>query len=128
MWTRHPDFLTIVSNSWEQPLYGVPMYRAVKKLKRLKHQLRILNKQHYDRIEHQFYEDKANLEKCQLDLHNSPSNSVVATKEREAARKFIDTKKAYQSYLFQRAKIRWLKEGDENTSYFHRAIKTRNFQ
>ncbi|KAL2922690.1 hypothetical protein RDABS01_014181 [Bienertia sinuspersici] len=37
-------------------------------------------------------------------------------------------KEAYESFLFQRVKVTWLKEGDANTKFFHRSIKRRRFR
>lgn len=36
--------------------------------------------------------------------------------------------KAYLYFLKQKAKIDWIKAGDENTSLFHQSIKSRNIQ
>ncbi|XP_062076217.1 uncharacterized protein LOC133780570 [Humulus lupulus] len=46
-------------------------------------------------------------------------------KEEEAQKQYHLIHKAYLSYLHQKAKVHWIKEGDENTSMFHASIRAR---
>ena len=49
-WTKHPDFLNTVAQSWKAPLEGYPMVVLHKKLKRLKNCLRQFNNLNYAEI------------------------------------------------------------------------------
>lgn len=43
-WTKHPSYHSIVSQVWETPCVGVPMFRLVSKMKILKGRLKQLNR------------------------------------------------------------------------------------
>ncbi|XP_074299226.1 uncharacterized protein LOC141630284 [Silene latifolia] len=61
-----------------------------------------------------------------MKLHNDPTNIVVQIEEREAATSFKGLEEARRRFLAQKAKVQWMEDGDDNTSYFHSAIKTRH--
>ena len=46
-WTRHPEFLNTITQSWKEPILGSPMVILQKKIKRLKQCLKNFNKTHY---------------------------------------------------------------------------------
>ncbi|XP_048626442.1 uncharacterized protein LOC125594173 [Brassica napus] len=56
------------------------------------------------------------------------SISISSSLERTAHRKWIMLAKAEESFLRQRARIQWLAEGDCNSAFFYRAIKSRSAQ
>ncbi|GKC64228.1 hypothetical protein Tco_1096826, partial [Tanacetum coccineum] len=66
-----------------------------------------------------------NLDRLQTNLDKDPSN--VSLREDEAATviAFIEALVIEEKFLKQKAKIAWLKEGDSNSAYFHKAIKSR---
>lgn len=44
MWTKADEFMTIVQESWQERLTGLPMLQIMTKLKKLRRGLRELNK------------------------------------------------------------------------------------
>ncbi|KAJ8752286.1 hypothetical protein K2173_003922 [Erythroxylum novogranatense] len=65
-WTRHPDFLAIVEDSWKVPIAGSPMLRLFLKLKRLKVVFRRLNKECYADISQKVLVKRKELDDLQL--------------------------------------------------------------
>ena len=61
-WTKHPEFMQIIKNSWKEPASSNPMVILYKKLKRLKQRLKFLNKSQYGGIS-----DKVKSKKKKLD-------------------------------------------------------------
>ncbi|KAL9244485.1 hypothetical protein vseg_018259 [Gypsophila vaccaria] len=51
MWGQSAHFKEVVAEVWQHPLYGLPIYQVVRKLKLLKKPLRDLNKGHFADIE-----------------------------------------------------------------------------
>nr|GEX33296.1 hypothetical protein [Tanacetum cinerariifolium] len=88
-----------VRKEWETKIKGCYMYKVVKKLKRLKKPVNIINLQNGNLT------DKAN-------AASILNEYVVAFNE--------------ELKLFHhKAKIKWLCEGDQNTAYFHGILKSR---
>lgn len=72
------------------------------------------------------------LEKAELDLlaiqeqlHLQPDSITLINLERATASKFRNVKNDYGVFLKQKAKVSWLKYGDDNTTIFHHSIKQR---
>nr|GEU49763.1 hypothetical protein [Tanacetum cinerariifolium] len=65
------------------------------------------------------------LDKVQTDLDGDPSNLSIREKEAAMVVAFNEALIVEEKFLKQKAKITWLKEGDSNTAYFHKAVKSR---
>ncbi|KAL9236155.1 hypothetical protein vseg_010856 [Gypsophila vaccaria] len=106
-------------------MYGLPVYHVVKKLKLLKQPLRQLNRGQFADIEVLAQKALNTLLDKQILLQITPDDRILIQEELEAATQFDKLSKAKTSFLAQKAKTQWVKEGDSNTSYFHCCVKAR---
>ncbi|XP_074300160.1 uncharacterized protein LOC141631380 [Silene latifolia] len=123
MWARAPDFLETVQQSWGPEVRGTAMFKVVTKLKRLKKDLKALNKEQFSDIENLTRVVELSLEQYQTLLRYDPLNEKVCQAESECAKEVILLQQARIEYLQQKAKISWALDGDENSAYFHASIK-----
>nr|GEX62575.1 hypothetical protein [Tanacetum cinerariifolium] len=61
--------------------------------------------------------------KCDLD--RDPFNSVLRDEETLYVQAFNDAVLLEERFLKQKAKVDWLRDGDANTAYFHKSVKSR---
>lgn len=61
----------------------------------------------------------------QIRLHADPSNLELIEKEKEACATYQFAHLAYMSFLRQKRKLMWLKDGDLNTQFYHASIRMR---
>ncbi|XP_038997366.1 uncharacterized protein LOC120122261 [Hibiscus syriacus] len=122
-WTKNPNFLTEVQNSWQHPMKGNPMLSLFLKLKSLKTCLRNLNKDCYSNISNRVKQKKTELEQIQLSTLNRTSS---IDSELIIQSELSSLEHAENMLLKQKAKIQWLKEGDKCSKYFHSVIAFKN--
>lgn len=121
---KNQDFLPLISKSWfSYNVAGSEMFRVSTKLKYLKNIIREFSKSNSG-LELCVQDVVVDLTKAQARMLSSPS-SLNATFELEATRKWEILSAAEESFLFQRSRITWIREGDLNSSYFHRMMSTR---
>ncbi|KAE8657310.1 broad-range acid phosphatase DET1-like [Hibiscus syriacus] len=108
-WTLHPNFLEIVSQSWNMKTIGNPMKTLFIKLKRLKVSLKNLNKDYFSDISARVLQKREELELQQL---LTLKGDDPLEKELELQREFNSLEEAESMFLKQKAKVHWLKEGD----------------
>ncbi|KAL9241978.1 hypothetical protein vseg_016026 [Gypsophila vaccaria] len=71
---------------------------------------------------------KALLEDLQIQMHLNPQDHDILQAETEAAKTVRDLTKALHSFLSQKANVTWLKDGDENTRFFHTHIRAKQIR
>lgn len=63
------------------------------------------------------------LDRIQTELDGDPFNEEIQSVEGIYLQAFIKAREEEESYLKQRDKVQWLKEGDCNSAYFHKVVK-----
>ena len=124
-WVNHDLFTQTVKYAWHLNCEGTRMFKVIQKLKKLKPLLKAIDGRTESSLAIAFKDAKTSLLQAQEALHQNPSDPNLAHEEKIAAVNFQNTKRDYQMILMQKAKLHWLREGDENTRLFHNYIKGR---
>ncbi|GJY34343.1 hypothetical protein Tco_0418812 [Tanacetum coccineum] len=70
-------------------------------------------------------EGKEKLQEIQGRIDIEPHNSALKQMEAKILREYNIARQDEEKMLFQRAKIKWLSDGDKNSKYFHTVLKGR---
>ncbi|KAK4384069.1 Transposon TX1 uncharacterized protein [Sesamum angolense] len=120
-----PGFLASVHSIWRHTIVGTPMYSVTRKLKALKPVFRQQRRCKGDlamnvKLAAGFLEVAQNILK--LDRHNS----LLLLLEHCCRLVYLKASKLEQVMLRQRAKLQWLKGGDQCSRIFFRRVATRS--
>ncbi|XP_019166800.1 PREDICTED: uncharacterized protein LOC109162584 [Ipomoea nil] len=125
MWLTHPDFMEIVRNSWEQSADGGGMRALSYKLKRLKMALKDWNKHSFGNIFGRIKTLESEVALAECRHANNPSGESRTALQAKQADLMLALKQE-ESFWKQKARVKWVKEGDANTRYFHSVVKDRH--
>ncbi|XP_044500220.1 uncharacterized protein LOC123221430 [Mangifera indica] len=104
MWANHKSFLSIVKEVWKGDIEGSPMFNLINKLKRLKGELRRLNRDGFWRILEKVVEAKDKLEDVQNRLQSNPHDEDLAKEEKAWLENYSRLSGAEESLAHQKAK------------------------
>ncbi|GJV14338.1 RNA-directed DNA polymerase, eukaryota, reverse transcriptase zinc-binding domain protein [Tanacetum coccineum] len=90
------EFIDLVKDAWSKDFHGCHMFKLIKKLKNLKRPLKKLSW-----------------------ANGNVFENVKVLNE------YVEASKVEMKLLHQKAKIKWLNEGDKNTAFFHGILKSR---
>ncbi|XP_057775476.1 uncharacterized protein LOC130994451 [Salvia miltiorrhiza] len=128
-WVSHPDFLEVVRTSWNQS--GITGWRSFvfkQKFKRLKEDLKKWNKTSFGSIEENIGKLKNDI--CCWDAIDDTmglEDDEIIKRNESVANLFLQLKNR-DSLLSQKARDRWLTDGDVNSNYFHKVINGRRLK
>ncbi|XP_056172498.1 uncharacterized protein LOC115693838 [Syzygium oleosum] len=124
-WISHPVFMEIVTQVWDTHFIGTPMFIVYCKLKALKAKLKLMNRTSFSDISNRTEQARLNLSTVQTALESNPFDQNLNASEVTLLRTFSDLRSQEESFFRQKSRIRWLKEGDLNTKYFHHFVNKR---
>ncbi|GKC40801.1 hypothetical protein Tco_1053185 [Tanacetum coccineum] len=122
--TDKMEFKDLVKEKWNIEVQGHDMFKMVKKLKVLKPYLNKLNWKHgnlFDRIS----DLKKKLHDVQAKIDKDPFNKSLRQEGIQVLSDYKEAASDEEKLLRQKAKVTWLKEGDTNSAYFHKVLKSR---
>ncbi|KAL9243905.1 hypothetical protein vseg_017742 [Gypsophila vaccaria] len=124
MWGLSEKFLPVLKEIWDKEEEGYPMYRIIRKQKKLKPALKELNQDCFSDIERKTETMELWVKQLQQELGQCPFNPILSEDETNARQELRILKEAMDLFLAQKSKIRWCIEGDQNTHFFHGVIRS----
>ena len=122
--TEKEEFLPMVKKVWDENIEGFYMFKVCQKLKILKKHCRDLCNS-YRGYGKRIQELRKNLESKQMEIDCNPFDHKIRNEHADLLLKFNEACNDEEKLLFQRAKIKWIQEGDNNTKFFHSIVKSR---
>ncbi|KAL8495044.1 hypothetical protein ACS0TY_019266 [Phlomoides rotata] len=120
-WTLDSRFPELVQSSWNSPLRASnPISLVVGKLKRLKNELRVWNKEVFGLIGNKIAAAKQVLSEVQAQVYDLGDSEDLFNKEIEATVELNQILTQEQFLYAQKDRATWLRDGDRNTSFFQR--------
>ncbi|XP_062093789.1 uncharacterized protein LOC133799813 [Humulus lupulus] len=118
LWTDHVNFKQLVLDNWRQPMRGKGLKSIFLKTMRLKHKLKSFNMDCIGDLGVNFQSAKDQFQEALLQAQLHPNNLSFQDTVKIKAENFRTHEKRYYSFLTQRNKINWLRQGDMNSYIF----------
>nr|QIA97950.1 hypothetical protein AP_R.00g000460-v1.0.a3 [Amaranthus palmeri] len=121
----HKDFLKVVDEAWQIEVRGDGLQKLWHKMKNVKRGLKQLHNKDFAGVKDKIMHWEQQLQKTQTDLQSNPTSEELHHREKEISSIVHKWRKIEDKALHQKARITWMRNGDDNTAYFHAAIKER---
>ncbi|KAL2243624.1 UNVERIFIED_CONTAM: hypothetical protein Sindi_0480400 [Sesamum indicum] len=122
--TRSHEFIPNVQNIWHHEIVGIPMYAVIRKLKALKPVFRLQRRNKGD-LTLNVQLAKGFLDEAQQLVSSDRQNELYLLLEHCCRIVYAKAAKLEQIMLQQRAKMQWMKDGEQCSRVFFRKIAQR---
>ncbi|XP_043694346.1 uncharacterized protein LOC122645065 [Telopea speciosissima] len=124
-WVDHVDFFPLVQDVWSQPNGSSPLFSFLIKLKALWSRLKHWSRGAFHGLDDQVHGLNCEIDSLQSQISANPFDPLLQQREVDSLCRLRHLLSVRESELKQRARVRWLQQGDNNTSFFHRSLRSR---
>ncbi|KAL8534353.1 hypothetical protein ACS0TY_010389 [Phlomoides rotata] len=126
-WTQHLSYKSVVEKVWSSSLkQGWAGFVIKEKLKEVKMELKEWSKATFKGMDRRIEEKKDELERLDILDDTFGLEEDEISRRQEVLGDLMMESSWKESQLLQQSKLKWLREGDANTSFFHNWIKSRH--
>nr|XP_027060796.1 uncharacterized protein LOC113687374 [Coffea arabica] len=122
-WLQHENIAEVVKKAWKENIEGFRMYQVQSKLRN--YRVALLK---WSNGIHKNSKDKIDNLKKQLDQTRKSAMDNKREKVAGLKTQLIEAYNEEEIYWSQKARLKWLQEGDRNTQYFHAQVNGRRKQ
>ncbi|XP_027081100.2 uncharacterized protein [Coffea arabica] len=127
VWTSKPELLEVIRQAWNQNVDGSPLRILCSKLLTTRRAIQSWNKQFFGNIMDTVHVAEIAVQRAEemVDQNDSDECQIELNKAQAELRHALSIE---EQFWRQKARVKWLKEGDRNSRYFHAVVKQRRVQ
>ncbi|GAV92453.1 hypothetical protein CFOL_v3_35832 [Cephalotus follicularis] len=118
--TKDSRFLDLVRGVWSQRAVGNPLEVVICKLRNLKRELKLTFRRSNPCTRKETI--RREIENIQSNLLHHPTDADLLLQEKDLISRLWNVSAEEESFLKQKSRVNWLKLGDSNNNFFHRAV------
>ncbi|XP_026396638.1 uncharacterized protein LOC113291304 [Papaver somniferum] len=126
IWSTHETFIQVVEAEWQKEIHGTPIFVYMQKFKLLKVTLKKWNWETFGDINTKMLQADKNVLPATILSDTSPEYISLLNKLVSARGTQEIISSQLKEFLHQKSRVKWIKDGVANTSFFHTTMKIRN--
>ncbi|XP_042520353.1 uncharacterized protein LOC122093874 [Macadamia integrifolia] len=127
-WMENDQFISVVEEAWKTQIGGNPFFVLAQKLKQVKRNLKVWARATFPNLNDEVDKAKLELNKVQDMIEVARMNDELFNREADAKTVLLKANQMYEKLWTEKAKLRWMKNGDCNSKIFHLSVKLRRLK